>query len=196
MLIILYTALWVNGIFINRPRGMDIITGLPLLITGAFLVLSWYRTFRVPYPTRSQQGKFILRLLLVSYLTYYLLFMVSEMIFWPAIDLLTMPGVRLPLLLVIFLTGFILSWQNEAAAGVCFILWYIITLAGQIVYPELLHRGAYQFIGIVIFVHGILYLAYHFRIKPCKYTVYDLKPFDRAYHLTARRLITSVQIPS
>jgi hypothetical protein len=168
MLIILYTVLWVNGMFINRPRGMDIITGLPLLIAGAFLVLSWYRTFRVPNPTRSQRWKFILGLLLVNYLAYYLLFVVSEMIFRPAIDLLTLPGVLLPLLLAIFLTGFIISWQNEAAAGICFILWYLITLAGQIVYPELLHRGAYQFIGIVIFMHGILYLVYHFRIKPRK----------------------------
>jgi hypothetical protein len=165
LLIAIYTGLWINGMFINRPRGMDIITGLPLLVAGAFLILGWYKATRTTGPTRSQRWKFILSLLLVCYLAYYLLFVVSEMIFWPAIDFMSLPGIILPLLMGIFVTGFIISWKNEAAAGILFILWYIITVTGQLVYPVLLNRGAYLFIGIVIFTHGILYLVYHFRIK-------------------------------
>jgi hypothetical protein len=166
LLLFIYTGLWINGMFINRPRGTDIMLGLPLLVGGAFLILGWYRSTRLPYPSRSREWKFILGLLMVSYLVFYLMYIISETVFWSAIDLMSIPGIILPLLLGLFLTAFILSWKNEFAAGICLILWYALVLFGQFRYTELLQRGPYLLIGIILFIHGILYLAYHYRIRP------------------------------
>ncbi|MFH0842214.1 MAG: hypothetical protein V1903_06295 [Bacteroidota bacterium] len=165
LLMVLNVFIWVNGLFINRERGMDIVTAVPLFVTGAFLILGWYKASGTAPPTRPQRYKFILSALLINYAVMYLIYVVAELIYTPAIDLLTVPGIILPFLLGLFITGFILSWNHEAYAGIFFILWYLLVLYGQLRYGELLHRGPYIFIGIVIFIQGILYLYYHFRIK-------------------------------
>jgi hypothetical protein len=166
LFMVLNISIWVNGLFINRERGMDIILAVPLFIIGAFFILGWYKTSGMTPPTRLRRYKFILGTLLINYAVMYLIYVVAEMIYTPAIDLLTVPGIILPLLMGLFITGFILSWNHEAYAGFLFIVWYLIVLYGQLKYGELLHRGPYIFIGIVMFIQGILYLFYHFRVKP------------------------------
>jgi hypothetical protein len=37
LLLILNTAIWINGLFIHRERGMDIVIAVPLFVIGAFL---------------------------------------------------------------------------------------------------------------------------------------------------------------
>ncbi len=166
LLMVLNICIWINGLFINRERGMDIIPAVPLFIIGALLILGWYKASGTTPPIRPQRHKFILNTLLVNYFVMYLIYVAGEMFFSPSIDLLTLPGIFLPLLMGLFITGFILSWNHEAYAGIFFILWYLLVLFGQLRYGELLHRGPYIFIGIVIFIQGILYLYYHFRVKP------------------------------
>ena len=169
LLMILNTGTWINGLFIHRQRGMDIILALPLLITGAFLFLGWYKTSKICQATKSQRWKFILSVLLINYLVLYFIYMIADIIFSPAIDFLSMPGIILPLVLVLFFMGFILSWNYESYAGVFFLLWYLLVLFGQLRYGELRNRGPYILIGFVILLHGILYLCYHFRVKPKDY---------------------------
>jgi len=163
---ILNVAVWINGLYINRERGMDIITAVPLFVTGAFLLLGWYKTSLIFQPTKSQRWKFILSVFLVNYLVLYLIYLISDIIFWEAIDLLSMPGILLTILLGLFITGFILSWKYELFAGMFFILWYLLVLFSQMRYEEILHRGPYILLGITILLHGILYLYYALRIKP------------------------------
>jgi hypothetical protein len=164
-LMILNIGIWINGLFIHRERGMDIILAVPLFITGAFLILGWYKTSRTPQANKSQRWKFILSVLLINYLVLYFIYMIADIIFSPAIDFLNIPGIILPLVLGLFIMGFILSWKYEPYAGVFFLLWYILIFFSQIRYGELRNRGPYILIGIVILLHGILYLCYHFRIK-------------------------------
>ena len=166
LLMILNIAVWINGLFIHRERGMDIILSLPLLFIGAFLLLKWYKTSMISQPTKSQRWKFMLRVLLVNYLVLYFIYMISDIIFWAAIDFLSVPGILLPVLLGLFITGFILSWEYELYAGIFFLLWYFFVLFSQLRYEEILYRGPYILLGITILIHGILYLCYHFRIKP------------------------------
>lgn len=157
--------IWINGLFIHRERGMDIILAVPLFIIGAFLILGWYKSAGTTQPDKRQRYKFILNTLLINYAVMYMIYVVAEMIYTPAIDLLTVPGIVLPALMGIFISGVVLSWNHEAYAGLFFILWYFLVFFGQLKYAELLHRGPYIFIGIVIFIQGILYLYYHFRVK-------------------------------
>ena len=165
LLMILNAAVWINGLFIHRERGMDIIISLPLLFIGAFLLLKWYKTSMISQPTKSQRWKFMLRVLLVNYLVLYCIYMISDVIFWAAIDFLSIPGIFLPVLLNLFVTGFILSWKYELYAGIFFIIWYFLVVFSQLRYEEILHRGPYLLLGITVFIHGILYLYYSVKIK-------------------------------
>lgn len=166
LLMILNAAIWINGLFINRNRGMDVILAVPLFITGAFLLSGWYKTSMISQPTKSLRWKFMLSILLINYLVLYFIYMISDIIFWAALDFLSVPGIFLPVLLGLFVTGFILSWKYELYAGIFFILWYFLVVFSQLQYSEILHRGPYMLIGITIFIHGILYLYYSVRIKP------------------------------
>jgi hypothetical protein len=103
--------------------------------------------------------------LLVNYVVLYFIYMISDIIFWAAIDFLSIPGIILPSLLGIFITGLILSWKHEFYAGVFFLLWYFLVIFGQLRYEEILHRGPYMFLGVPILLHGVFYLYYHFRFK-------------------------------
>lgn len=145
---------------------MDIILAVPLFVTGSFLLLGWYKTSRMSRPDKSRRWKFILGTLLINYTVLYFIYMIADIIFSPAIDFLNIPGIILPMLLVLFIMGLILSREYELYAGVFFLLWYFLILFGQLRYGELLNRGPYFLIGIVLLLHGILYLFYHFRIKP------------------------------
>lgn len=163
---ILNTVIWINGLFIHRERGMDILIAVPLFVIGAFLLLGWYNTSMISQPTKYQRWKFVLSVLLINYLVLYFIYMISDIILGDAIDLLSVPGILLPVLLGLFLTGFILSWKYELSAGIFFLVWYFLVLFAQLRYGEILHRGPYIILGITVFIHGILYLYYHVRIKP------------------------------
>ncbi|OFY73043.1 MAG: hypothetical protein A2V46_11825 [Bacteroidetes bacterium RBG_19FT_COMBO_42_7] len=166
LLMILNAGIWINGLFIHRERAMEIVWAMPLLLIGAFLLTGWYKTTGISQIKKSQKWKFTLSVLLVNYLVLYLIYMISDIIFWTAIDLLSIPGILLPLLLGIFIMGFMLSWKYEMYAGLFFLLWYFLILFAQIRYSEILHRGPYILLGITILIHGILYLYYYTRIKP------------------------------
>jgi hypothetical protein len=165
LLMILNAGIWINGLFINRESGTDIIWALPLLLIGAFILHGWYKETQVIQTTESRKWKFILSTLLINYLILYFIYIISDIIFQAAIDLLSVPGILLPVLLGIFITGFILSWGYEFYSGIFFLLWYVLILFAQFRYSEILQRGPYILIGITIFVHGILYIYYHYRIK-------------------------------
>lgn len=165
ILLILNVGIWINGLLINLERGMDIIVAVPLLIAGAFLILGWYKNAGTIPSSKPQRWKFILNLLLINYAVLYIIYIAGEFIYSNAIDFMNMPGVLLPLLLGLFIMGFIYSWINELHAGIFFLLWYFLALFGQLKYNEILDRGPYFIIGITIFVQGILYLVYYFSIK-------------------------------
>lgn len=165
LLILLNTAIWINGLLIHRERGLDIIWALPLLYAGTFLLSGWYKESRGIQTTKSQRWKFILSAILMNYLVLYFIYAIADIIYLPATDLLSIPGIIFPLLLGIFLTGFVLSWKQELYAGILFVLWYLLVLFGQLYYIEILAMGPYILIGITILVQGILYLYYHFKIK-------------------------------
>lgn len=165
ILMVINAVIWINGLFINRERGMDIIWALPLLYAGSFLVLGWYKTSCPGKATKPQRWRFILGILLINYLILYFIYAVSDQIFWEAIDLMAIPGILLPVLLGIFITGFILSWNQPLYAGIIFVLWYLLVLFGQIRYSEIFHRGPYLMLGIPLLIHGILYMYYYFRVR-------------------------------
>ncbi len=165
-LMILNTALWINGALIHTERGMDTVFALPLLVAGAFLLLGWYKSAGTTPVLKPQRWKFILRVLIINYAVLYLIYMISDIIYRDSMDFLSIPGIILPVLLGLFIMGFILSWKHELYACIFFLLWYFLVLYGSFKYVEIMHRGPHMQFGVVIFLHGIFYLYYYFRIKP------------------------------
>jgi hypothetical protein len=164
-LMALNLAIWINVLFLARDRAMDIIAAIPLLVAGAFLLLKWYKNSNKVVVIKSQRWKFILNTLLVNYVVLYFIYMVSDVIYMPAIDFLSMPGIILPLLLGLFITGLILSREHELYTGIIFLLWYFLVFFSQVRLYEIRNRGPYIIFGIAILIHGILYLFYSLRIK-------------------------------
>jgi hypothetical protein len=168
LLIMLNLGIWINGALIHIERGMDTVLAMPFLVPATFLLLGWYKNSRTIPVTKHQRWKFILNVLLINYAVLYIIYILSDIIYQQAIDFLSIPGIILPLLLGIFAMGFILSWKHELYAGLFFLLWYTLVLYGSFQYAEIMSRGPHMQFGIVIFIHGILYIYYYFRIKPKK----------------------------
>jgi len=154
---IMNIGIWINGLFINRGSGGEIVLAVPLLVAGAFLLLGWYKTSRTFKPSKKQPRKFILRVLVINYFILYLLYVIQDIIYSAAIDFMTLPGIILPVLLGLFVTGFILSWDHELYAGFFLLAWYGLALFGTFNYFEISNRGPHILFGIAILIHGILY---------------------------------------
>jgi hypothetical protein len=167
-LMIINLGIWINGLILHIERGMDSALALFFLVPGAFLILGWYKSTRTFPVTRRQSWKFILNTLLINYAVLYFIYLISDLIYHESIDLLSIPGIILPALLGIFIMGFILSWKYELYAGILFLLWYSLVLFGSFRYGEIMARGPHMHFGIVIFVHGILYIYYFFRFRSAK----------------------------
>jgi hypothetical protein len=165
LFLFLNILIWIRGLIIDISHGMDAITAVPLLVAGVFLISAYYRSIGSSKPLKAQRWKFILTLFLINYLLLYIIYIIGELIFSVAIDFMSLPGIILPVLLSLFVIGFILSWRHEFYAGIFFLIWYSLTIYGQLQYHELLHRGPYILIGLSILVHGILYIVFHFKIK-------------------------------
>jgi hypothetical protein len=167
LLMVLNILIWINSLLLHREeRGMDVIPALLLLYAGSFLLLAWHMRPGTGKPYKPKRWRFILSLILFNYGVCYLIYIVSDVLYSPSIDLLSMPGILLPILLCLFIVGFILTWEHELYAGVFFLLWYFLVLYGSFKYVEIMSRGPHMQFGIVIFLHGTLYLFYYFRIKP------------------------------
>lgn len=157
ILLILNISIWINGFFINRGSDGNIILAVPFLIAGAFLLLGWYKTSSKFKPSKQQRRKFVLRVLVINYVILYLLYVIQDIIYSAAIDFMSMPGIILPVLLGLFVTGFILSWDYELYAGFFFLAWYALTVYSTFNYFEISDRGPHFLFGLTILIHGILY---------------------------------------
>lgn len=168
LLMVLNVGIWINGLFIHRGDGMDLVLAVPLLFLGAVSLLGWYKNSRISPPTLQQQWKFVLHVLLLNYFLLYGLYMAQDIMYSDPIDFFTMPGILFPVLLGLFLAGTILSWKWELYAGVFFLLWYGVVIWGTLGFFEFSNRGPHILFGVVILLQGAFYLNYHFRLKSKK----------------------------
>jgi hypothetical protein len=167
ILMIWNVFVWILDLFLSRgpDSGMLIIMAAPVLIFGAVLTLRWYKTSRVTQPSLEQQWKFILRILLLNYSLLYVIYLIADIIYEEPINLLTIPGIIFPVILILFLVGFILSWKYELYAGIVFIIWYCVVLSSSICYSEISTRGPIAMFGVTILVQGIIYINNHFNLR-------------------------------
>lgn len=153
-------GVWLYALFLFRERdsGMFCIMAVPVMVIGALLLLRWHKTTASPVPSEKQQWKFILRVLLINYAVLYAIIVISEITDGKPIDYFRLPFILFPMLLLIFIVGFILSWKREFQAGIIFLLWYAIMFFGSVAYFEFRDSGPWILFGVPILLQGLFYL--------------------------------------
>ena len=156
-------GIWIDDLYLNRPEmDYSMLSAMAscFMLIGAFFLLEWYKTSKATVPSQQQQWRFILRVLLINYAVLYFIVAFSELSVGESV-------IIYPLLLLIFLIGFLFSWKKEIFAGYVFLFWFAILIYSNIAYSEILHLGPWAAFGIPILLQGIFYIKNHnkFRLK-------------------------------
>lgn len=136
-----------------------------VMVIGALFLLEWYKTSKATVPSEQQQWKFILPILLINYAVLYGIVVLSELHHGETVDYFSSPFIIYPLLLLIFLVGFVLSWKREFIAGFIFLFWYGILIYSNIPYSEI-DRWEWAAFGLPILLQGIFYIKNHYKFRP------------------------------
>ncbi|MCK5535212.1 MAG: hypothetical protein KAI79_00220 [Bacteroidales bacterium] len=163
-------GIWIDDLYLNRPEmDYSMISAMAscFMLIGAFFLLEWYKTSKETVPSEQKQWKFILRVLLINYAVLYFIVVFSELSVGESVNYFSFPFIIYPLLLLIFLVSFLLSWKREFIVGYIFLFWFAILIYSNIAYSEILHLGGWALFGLPILLQGIFYINNHnkFRLK-------------------------------
>ena len=165
ILMLWHLSIWIIGLYYWPDAGMVIILSFPVLILGSLLLLEYHRSKKAIRLPVSEQRKYILRVLSLNYTAIYLLNVIAAYSESEIPNYWDMPYILFPLLLVMYLLGFALSWKNEFFTGLVFIAWYALVVVGTTFYPEFSNKGPFVLIGVTILIQGILYVINHYQFK-------------------------------
>jgi hypothetical protein len=160
-------GVWIIDLYLDRGQdsGMVSIMAVPALVIGVFHMLRWYKVSRIPEPSLKLQWKYILRVLLIIYTVLYSIVVFSELVAGNPPEFLHFPILLFPLLGIIYLLGFALSWRWEFVSGIIFSVWCAILLSGAIAYDEIRNAGPWIAFGIPILLQAIFYVKNHFEFR-------------------------------
>lgn len=166
--IIWNVGVWIATLYlIERQDDYSMASAIAscFMVIGAFFLLEWYKTSKATVPSEQQQWKFILPILLINYAVLYGIVVLSELHHGEPVDYFSSPFIIYPLLLLIFLVGFVLSWKREFIAGFIFLFWYGILIYSNIPYSEI-DRWEWAAFGLPILLQGIFYIKNHYKFRP------------------------------
>jgi hypothetical protein len=152
-----HLAIWILGLFVWSDSGI-ILLGFPVLIFGVLLNLSAYNKSAGGKRPDKEQWKFAFRLLLVNYTVLYFVIILSDLLTKNLPDLMSWPFIIFPVLLIIYITGSILSWINAMVSGILFIIWYLTIVTLTILSPDFSSNGPYALMGFPLLLQGMLYI--------------------------------------
>jgi hypothetical protein len=162
-------GVWIDDLYLNRPDmdySMMSAIATYFMLIGAFFILKWYKTAKATEPSQKQQWKFMLRVLLINYAVLYGIVAFSEPILGEPVNYLSFPFVIYPMLLLIFLVGFLISWKKEFLAGYIFLFWFVVLIVANVSYSEILQLGPWAAFGLPILLQGIFYIKNHSKFRP------------------------------
>ena len=159
---------WIYDLYLYRGMDWGMLSSMavPVMVIGALFLLQWYKITKVTVSSKKQQWKFILRVLLINYAVLYAIVVFSDLSVGESVHYFSLPFILFPLLLIVFIGGFALSWKSEFYAGFIFLFWYAILIFGAIAYSEFFSSGPWIMFGIPILLQGIFYLNQHYRYRP------------------------------
>ena len=168
ILMIWNAGVWISDLYLLRGMDYSMMSALAssFMVLGAFFLLEWYKTNKATLPSEKQQWRYILRVLLVNYVVLYAIVVVSELFAGEPVNYLSFPFIIYPLLLFIFLVGFLLSWKWELLAGYVFLFCFVILIFANIAYVEVRSLGGWAIFGLPILLQGIFYIKNHYKFRP------------------------------
>ena len=168
VLMIWNAGVWITTLYLIEREddyAMGSAMASLIMILGAFFLLEWYKTSKATLPSEQQQWKFILRILLVNYTILYFIVVLSELLVGKPANYFSFPFIIYPLLLLIFLVGFLLTWKRELLAGYIFLLWCAILIYANVAHSEISHLGPWALYGLPILLQGIFYIKNHYKFR-------------------------------
>ena len=176
ILMIWNAVIWIGELYLDRPEmdyGMLSAMASYFMFIGAFFLLEWYKTSKATVPSQQLQWKFILRVLLINYAVLYSIVAFSELSVGEPVNYFSFPFIIYPLLFLIFLVGFLLSWKREFLAGYIFLSWCAILIFANVAYSEISTLGGWALFGLPILLQGIFYIKNHNRFRHKKKFGFD-----------------------
>ncbi|HAM08941.1 MAG: hypothetical protein A2X04_07515 [Bacteroidetes bacterium GWF2_41_9] len=160
-------GVWIHDLCLEggRDRGMISIMAVPVMVIGALSCLEWYKSSVNPQLSVPFHWKYILRVLLLNYSVLYIIVVISEQFSDKPYDYFSLPFILFPILFLVFIIGFAFSWKHELLAGLIFVLWYIIMLAGSVGYFEFRDSGPWIMFGVPLFLQGLFYIKNYLWFK-------------------------------
>jgi hypothetical protein len=131
------------------------------MFIGAFFLLEWYKASKATIPSEQKQWRFILRVLLINYAVLYSIVVFSELSVGEPVNYFSFPYIIYPLLLLIFLVGFLLSWKRELLTGYIFLFWSALLIFANVAYSEIRTLGGWALFGLPLLLQGIFYIKNH-----------------------------------
>lgn len=162
-------GVWIDDLYLDRPEmdySMASAMATSFMLIGAFLLLEWYKTAKETLASVQNQWRYILRVLLINYAVLYAIVVFSELALGEPVNYLDFPYIIYPLLLLIFIVGFLVSWKKELLAGYIFLLWFAILIFANVAYSEVLKLGPWAAFGLPILLQGIFYIKNHNKYRP------------------------------
>ena len=159
---------WIYDLYLYRGMDWGMLSSMatPVMVIGALFLLQWYKISKVTVSSGKEQWKFILRVLLINYAVLYAIVVFSDLSAGESVHYFSLPFILFPLLFMVFIIGFALSWESEFYAGFIFLFWYAILLFGTIAYSEFFSSGPWIMFGIAILLQGIFYIKHHYQFRP------------------------------
>jgi hypothetical protein len=160
LLMVWNTGIWIHDLCLGsgQDRGMISIMAVPVMIVGALLLLERYKSSGTQTPSVPNQWKYILRVLLINYAILYSIVVISELIHREPHEYFSVPFILFPVIFLVFILGFALSWKWEFYAGIIFLAWYAILLLGSVIWYKLGDSGPWILFGIPILLQGLFYI--------------------------------------
>ncbi len=168
ILMIWHAGVWIFALYFDKGDNDSPMAGMmatPIMVFGAIFLLEWYKTTKATVLSEKQQWKYVLRVLIINYAVLYGIAVISDLSYGKGIDYFSLPYIIFPLLLLIFLVGFLLSWKRELYAGFIFLFWCVVYLCFAIAYTEILQAGPWIIFGIPILFQGIFYIKNHYEFR-------------------------------
>ena len=160
-------GVWIYDLYLFREHdySMSSAVASSFMVIGAFFLLEWYKTSKATVPSKPQQWKFILRVLLINYAVLYSIVVLSEVFRGDSVNYFSFPFILYPLLLLIFWGGFQLSWKREFLAGFIFLFWCAILIFANFAYSEIERLGGWVVFGLPILLQVIFYIKNHYKFR-------------------------------
>lgn len=161
------TGIWIFDLYLFREADYSMMSAIAssFMFIGAFFLLEWYKNSRAAKPSDLQERRYILRVLLINYAVLYSIVVLSELFAGEGVNFFSSPFIIFPLLLLIFVVGFLLSWKREIIAGYIFLLWCTILIFATFAYSEIGKLGPWIVFGVPILLQGVAYLENHYKFR-------------------------------